>query len=233
MSLSVHSRIVAARARYARGDAAEFAGPAGPLEAVISTPPAPATDTVAIICHPHPLHGGTLDNKITHTLARSCCALGATAVRFNFRGVGRSAGVYDRGDGETEDLLAVAAEVRRRHPHAALWLAGFSFGAYVALRASQRLAVDRLITVAPPVNLYEVDGLAAPDCPWLLVQGTADELVPYKAVLRWAGRLCPAPEAVYLDGVDHYFHGRLNALHTLLIERITAHPPQRRAAGLG
>lgn len=197
----------------------EFVGPAGLLEAVWSNAPCAPNGseppTIAVICHPHSLHGGNLNNKITHTLARSFCELGAQSVRFNFRGAGRSEGRYDGGLGETEDLLAVIRDVRAQHPDCALWLAGFSFGAYVALRAAQHVNADRLITIAPPVNLYDFGDLAAPDCPWLLIQGTDDEVVPARDVARWACRLCPAPESVFLDGVDHYFHGKLNLLHSL------------------
>lgn len=176
--------------------------------------------TVAIVCHPHPLHGGNLNNKITHTLARTFCRLGVRTVRFNFRGAGASESRYDGGRGETEDLLAIMGNVRERHPHCALWLAGFSFGAYVVLRAAQQVEIEWLITIVPPVNLYDFSELAAPECPWLLIQGTADEVVPCKEVAKWASRLYPAPEGVYLDDIDHYFHGKLNTLQSLLIDRI-------------
>jgi len=224
------SRVINTARLHAHDHPTEFRGPAGVLEAVWSTPQASDTRTVAIICHPHPLHGGNLNNKITHTLARTFCGLGIQAVRFNFRGTGGSDGNHDGGRGETEDLLAVIRGVREHHPDSALWLAGFSFGAYVALQAAQRVDVDRLITVAPPVNLYDFSELAAPECPWLLIQGTADEVVPCREVAKWASRLYPAPEGVYLDGIDHYFHGKLNTLQSLLIDRITTHTLSRRAA---
>src|SRR3569832_1211270 len=137
---------------------------------------------------------------------------------------------HDSKHGETKDKLAVIRGVREHHPDSALWLAGFSFGAYVALQAAQRVDVDRLITVAPPVNLYDFSDLAAPECPWLLIQGTADEVVPCREVAKWASRLYPAPEGVYLDGIDHYFHGKLNTLQSLLNDRITTHTLSRRAA---
>lgn len=226
-------RVNDARNLQAHDHAIEFVGPAGMLQAICSTPRhTPEPHTVAVICHPHPLHGGDLNNKITHILARTFCGFGARAIRFNFRGAGSSEGDHDHGRGETEDLLAVIGEVRARHPECALWLAGFSFGAYVALRAAQEIAVERLVTIAPPVNLYDFSNLAAPDCPWLLIQGTHDEVVPAKDVARWAGRLYPAPESVYLDGMDHYFHGKLNALQSVLFDRITAHAYSRRAASI-
>ena len=203
-----------------------LAGPAGDIEARMTPPmtnsPYPA---VAVICHPHPLHGGSLDNKVTATLARTLSALGVSALRFNFRGV--AAGI-----GETEDLLAVMRQAQTLYPGRALWLAGFSFGAYVALRAAQFMAVDRLITVAPPVNIYDFSDLTAPDCPWLLIQGKDDEIVPCKDVLRWATRLYPAPHCVYLDGVGHYFHGKLNILQSTITDNIAAHSPARHAAAI-
>jgi len=206
-----------------------LAGPAGKIEARV-IPPVTASryPALAVICHPHPLHGGNLDNKVTATLAKTMSALGVPVVRFNFRGVGASGGRFTSGIGETEDLLAVIRQAQGLYPGRALWLAGFSFGAYVALRASQFIEVDRLITVAPPVNLYDVSDLAPPACPWLLIQGTDDEVVPYKDVLKWATRLYPAPHTAYLDGVGHYFHGKLNTLQAIITDSITAHATPRR-----
>ncbi len=209
--------IASLRRLNANEHAVRFSGPAGQLEAVVS---APGVDdqirAVAIVCHPHPLHGGNLDNKVAHTLARSLCNVGAVTIRFNFRGVGDSAGAYDHGVGETQDLLAVIHSARAAYPGYEVWLAGFSFGAYVALHATQYVAVDRLITVAPPVNIFNLAELEAPACPWLLVQGKCDELVPYKDVLRWTSRLYPAPEAIYLDDACHYFHGKLSLLRDVV-----------------
>jgi alpha/beta superfamily hydrolase len=206
-------------------------GPAGRIEARVMRPLADSPHhAVAVICHPHPLHGGNLDNKVTLTLARTLSAMGVPALRFNFRGVGASVGDFAAGIGETEDLLAVIRQAQSLYPDRALWLAGFSFGAYVALRATRFVAVKRLITVAPPVNLYDFTELTAPDCPWLLIQGTADEVVPYKDVLKWATRLYPAPESLYLAGVDHYFHGKLKTLQTAVTDHITAHSASRRTA---
>jgi alpha/beta superfamily hydrolase len=174
-----------------------------------------AVDATAIVCHPHPLHGGTLNNKVVHTVARTFDALGARTVRFNFRGVGASEGQYDHGDGETEDLLTILDWVRERRPHDAIWLAGFSFGAYVALRAVAHCAVARLIAIAPPVNLYDFSGIRTPTCPTWIVQGEQDEVVPSADVLSWAARLDPRPAVLRLDA-GHFFHQRLNALRDAL-----------------
>ena len=210
-----------------------LAGPAGKIEARVIPPVAGSHyPAVAVICHPHPLHGGNLDNKVTATLAKTMSALGVPVLRFNFRGVGASGGRFASGIGETEDLLAVIRQAQKLYPQRALWLAGFSFGAYVALRASQFVAVDRIITVAPPVNLYDFKDLTPPECPWLLIQGTDDEVVPCKDVLKWATRLYPAPQTVYLDGVGHYFHGKLTSLQTIITDSITAQTSAGRAAKL-
>ena len=205
-------------------------GPAGLLEARLTPPRAGDYPAVAVVCHPHPLYGGSLDNKVTATLARTLGDCSVPALRFNFRGVGASAGAYADGEGETDDLLAVACEARRLYPDSELWLTGFSFGAYVALRAAQRIDPARLITIAPPVHLYDCAALPAPHCPWLLIQGRNDEVVPCKEVMRWASRCYPAPHAVYLDGVGHYFHGRLATLRAVIKAELAALVPQLRTA---
>jgi alpha/beta superfamily hydrolase len=189
-------------------------GPAGALELLAGCPREGAgRAAVAVVCHPHPLHGGTMHNKVVHTLARSFERFGARSVRFNFRGVGASAGRFAEGHGETDDLLAVVDWVRRQRPNDELWLAGFSFGATVALRAAGRLPVSRLVTVAPAVHLYDdLAGFQAPNVPWLLVQGSADEVVEPGVVLGWVESLRRRPEVVMLDGVGHFFHQRLPEL---------------------
>jgi alpha/beta superfamily hydrolase len=197
-----------------------LAGPAGDLEALIEIPPEAAPETVgsfAVLCHPHPLYGGTLDNKVVWALARAFQQLGAPTIRFNFRGVGRSAGSYDAGVGETADALAVAAYGRSRWPQASLWLAGFSFGGVVALRAAGDAHAERLVTVAPGITKIDVGAAAAPACPWLIVQGDADEVVPAQAVLAWAHSLSPAPEIRVLPGASHFFHGRINELREAVL----------------
>jgi hypothetical protein len=179
---------------------------------------------VAVVCHPHPLHGGTLQNKVVHTLARAMQEAGAATVRFNFRGVGRSAGAYADGIGEADDALAVAAWARARWNCDALWLGGFSFGAAVALRAAATARPVRLVTVAPPVGRLITQQIERPACPWLIVQGDADELVDCASVQRWARDYAPdAPELLVLEGAEHFFHGRLVELRSgvlrFLLER--------------
>jgi alpha/beta superfamily hydrolase len=200
-----------------------IAGPSGPLESRLEIPgDATAPRVFGVACHPHSLKGGTMDNKVTHTIARAMVETGAPAFRFNFRGVGASAGEFDKGRGEVDDLAAVVAEGRRRFPGAALWLGGFSFGAFVALRAAPQLQPAKLIAIAPPVVGYELGDVNAPDCDWLLAQGDADDVVPPDAVLGWASRQSHQPRLHVLAGAGHFFHGRLHELKPLLADFLRA-----------
>jgi uncharacterized protein len=195
-----------------------LAGPAGPLEAQTLCPPTGTIAATAVILHPHPLHGGTMQNKVVHTLARAFGELGVASVRFNFRGVGASAGRFAHGEGETDDALAVLEWVRQRQPGSPIWLAGFSFGAYIALRVAASTPVNGLVTVAPAVHLYDFSALALPSCPWLLIQGEADEVVPIETVRAWLSGIVPQPQTLFLPGAGHFFHGRLNDLKSALHE---------------
>ena len=194
-------------------------GPAGPLEALIETPADFTGDCVAVVCHPHPLYGGAMTNKVVYTLSRAFQALGAETLRFNFRGVGKSAGAHDQGVGEVEDTLAVIGAARERHPGAALWLAGFSFGGMVAFLAAQRSDPHWLVTVAPALRrVPAASAHIAPPCPWLIVQGDKDELVSCAEISGWASSLTPRPTLRVLAGGEHFFHGRLNELQDIVIE---------------
>ena len=187
-------------------------GPVGDLEGIAETPEHASVTSVGVVCHPHPLYGGAMTNKVAHMLAKSFNESGAVAVRFNFRGVGASAGVHDEGEGETEDAIAALDWAARRWPGARLWLAGFSFGGAVAIRAAAKRKVERLITVAPAIQRVSVATGQLPRIPWLVVQGDRDELVNAEEIKRWAESLDPRPELKLLSGVDHFFHGRLNEL---------------------
>ena len=195
-------------------------GPAGRLEAIVEMPRPEPLRGFAVICHPHPQHGGTMQNKVVYTLAHAFQESGYASVRFNYRGVGTSQGHYDEGQGETDDALAVIAWARRRWPLAPLSLAGFSFGALVALRAAAVAAPRLLISVAPAVARADYARLERPDCPWLIVQGDADQLVDYREVQAFAARFVPPPELRLLSGVEHFFHGRLQELRALLLEAL-------------
>lgn len=189
-----------------------IAGPSGPLEAIVEDPGL-SPRHIAVICHPHPLQGGTMNNKVVHTLARACNECGAPSVRFNYRGVGNSAGRYDEGVGETDDALAVIAWARVRWPAAELWLGGFSFGGGVALRAAVQAAPVRLVTVAPAAARSPAPAVL-PACPWLLIQGDADEVIEPSLVLSWVESLTIKPQVQLMTGAGHFFHGRLVELRS-------------------
>jgi len=193
-------------------------GPAGRIEALAACPQTEAAKASVVVLHPHPLHGGTMHNKVVSTLSRAFLELGLHTVRFNFRGTGASEGTFDHGDGESADLMAVVAWLRARRPQDQLWLAGFSFGGYVAVRAAEAAGAARLVTVAPSVNLYAPP--PAPSMPWLLIQGEQDEIVPVAAVREWVDGLSNPPEFLLLPGTGHFFHGRLLELRALIQERL-------------
>ena len=186
-----------------------IAGPAGRLEAVYELPPVDELAGAVVVCHPHPQHGGTLHNKVAHTLARSFVRLGFAALRFNFRGTESSEGRFDNGVGELDDALAAISWLREKHPGMTLWLAGFSFGAAIAVRAAARQDVDGLISVAPAVARFGAGLERQPLCPWLVVQGDEDELVSVDEIVDWLNVLDPGPELLVMTGAEHFFHGRL------------------------
>ena len=193
-------------------------GPAGDLETIAHEPEGSVQPLYAIVCHPHPLFDGTMDNKVVYTVARALQTSGVATLRFNFRGVGASQGTYDEGAGETQDAAAVADFGAARWPHRRLVLAGFSFGAFVALRLALARDTARLITVAPPVGRFDFSELHAPACPWLVVQGDADDVVDPIAVIDWVERQDPMPKLLVVPGVGHYFHGHLAELRDAVIE---------------
>lgn len=204
-------------------DALSLRGPAGRIEGLLDMPAGVVTPAVAVICHPHPQHQGTQLNKVVHTISRSLNELGVPAIRFNFRGVGASEGAYAGGMGETEDLIAVAEWARNRFPQADLWLAGFSFGAAVAIRAAEHLKPARLFSVAPPTaRMADLLVGVRPKCPWLIVQGTADEVVTAEDVQNWVQTHHPEARLVLLPDVGHFFHGRLTLLRETLTGWVTA-----------
>ena len=190
-------------------------GPLGALEARVEDPaPGVVPGAVGVVCHPHPLHGGTMQNKVVHTLARAMQELGVPTLRFNFRGVGASTGAYGDGIGEVDDALAAIAWARERWRCEALWLAGFSFGAAVSLEAAWRARPAALVSVAPPVGRIIVGHVERPACPWLVVHGEQDELVDAQAVRAWTAAFDPPPELAMLGDATHFFHGRLGELRT-------------------
>lgn len=194
-------------------------GPAGQLELAIDRPEG-ASRGAAVIAHPHPLHGGTLTNKVVQTLARACVLAGLTAVRFNFRGVGASEGVYDEGRGELDDLLAVVAAHAAGGP---LFLAGFSFGAFVTSHAAVRLHasrdIQRLVLIGTAASRFDAAPVPAELHPrTLVVHGEQDDTVPLSSVMDWA-RPQVLPVLV-VPGGGHFFHGQLPMLRELVLRHL-------------
>ena len=188
-------------------------GEAGIIEAKISAPAIEnSAHAVAIICHPHPLHEGTMDNKIVVTIARTLTNIGIPCIRFNFRGVGKSVGEYGEGVGEVRDLETIIDYVKRNFPGHELWLAGFSFGGYIAIKTAQTHSIEQLITVAPAVRMFEMVEVEHPNCPWLIIQGEADDIVPCRDIAAWAEKITPQPDIKIFPEVGHFFHGHLNDL---------------------
>lgn len=183
-----------------------IAGPAGALETDLNDPGEPRRG-LALIAHPNPVQGGTKDNKVVTTLAKTLFGLGYAVLRPNFRGVGASAGSFDQGEGETEDILAVAQYARSRFGKLPLLLAGFSFGAFVQTRVAQRLAPERLVLVGPAVNRFPAATVPADT---LVIHGEHDDVVPLAAVFDWA-RPQQLP-VIVVPGGEHFFHGRLQLL---------------------
>ena len=181
-------------------------GPAGALEIVLNVPES-APRGIALVAHPHPLQGGTLDNKVVQTLAKTFFAMGYVATRFNFRGVGRSEGAFDEGVGETADALAALAHARSRFGELPVALAGFSFGSFVQTRVAASVTAERLVLVGPAVQRFAMASVP-PDT--IVVHGEEDDVVPLAAVLAWA-RPQQLPLVVF-PGCGHFFHGRLTQL---------------------
>jgi alpha/beta superfamily hydrolase len=202
-------------------------GMAGPLEVAVDLPEADvaARPLLAVVCHPLTTEGGTLHNKVVTMAARSLRELGATTVRFNFRGAGASAGTFDSGDGELDDLRTVVAWARSRPGHA-LWLGGFSFGAYVSLRAAAELQPALLLSIAPPAGRWDFDSIPVPTMPWLVIQGEADEIVDPPTVYAWLKALDPPQlELVRMPDTSHFFHRKLMDLRGAIKQGVRPYLP--------
>lgn len=203
-----------------------IAGPAGPL-AVVTRAGSPGgrwagRGLAAVICHPHPLYGGDMDNKVVTTLARAYADFGIPASRFNFRGVGASAGVHDHGRGEVDDVVAVARWAAGAHPDGAVLLAGFSFGAAMAAAACDRVNPVHLTLVAPPLGRYAFAEDGGFPCPVCVLSGDADDLVDAGEVQSWAAALRSPATAVLIPGASHFFHGHLPELQAALTAALGA-----------
>ena len=206
----------------------QFQGPAGVLEGLQDEPVAGAFKGIAVIAHPHPLFGGTMQNKVVQTLAKAFVQNGWRAIRFNFRGVGASAGVYDEGRGELDDMLSVIAQSQAQAPGSesmGLALAGFSFGAYVTSHAAAQLAaaerLEKLVLVGTAASRFQVAPVqAALHDKTLVVHGEVDDTVPLASVMDWA-RPQSLPVTV-IPGVEHFFHGQLPLLRSLVSRHLRA-----------
>ena len=174
------------------------------------------SDSLAVISHPHPLFGGTMDNKVVTTLERFYQGLGYSTIVYNFRGVGLSSGTYDNGEGEQLDLAAVVDWARNEMHFGQLVLAGFSFGAYVTLSAQSKLQADRLMIVAPPVGLYDFSRIEEVEVPWSVVVGFEDEVVDAKEMVNWVVNRQLKPSLHCRSQASHFFHGQLIWLKKIL-----------------
>ena len=193
-------------------------GPAGKLEVILGKP-ASIPKGIAVIAHPHPLHGGTMDNKVVHTLFTTLLALEFITAKFNFRGVGKSAGTLDHGIGEIEDVMAVTQTIRDQfNGHSAdlpLLLAGFSFGGAIQLHAAERLGPEFLILVAPSVVNLNAPAVPEKTEYALIIQGDQDDVVLPADLLAWA---TPTSQPiVFIPGAEHFFHGKLTILKQLIL----------------
>ena len=196
-----------------------LAGPAGDLEIVCEVAEQSSHDIAAIICHPHPLFGGTLHNKVVTTLAKAYKDLGFKhIIRFNFRGVGQSTGDYAKGVGEQDDLLAVVDWVRQRTQ--TIWLAGFSFGSYIAAASAKAVGCKQLTCIAPAVGNFDFTAIPPFTCPWLVVQGEQDEVVAAQQVYQWLEQLNHQPKLVRMPQASHFFHGQLLELRAQLVQEL-------------
>ena len=194
-------------------------GPAGKIETVLAEPTT-LSSGIAAVAHPHPLHGGTMDNKVVHTVFKSVLELGYIAVKFNFRGTGNSEGAFDHGVGEVEDAVAVAQSIQNqfidRAGNLPLLLAGFSFGGGVQIQAAEQLNPESLILVSPSLRHVGVRNIPAHVRNTLIIQGDKDDIVPLDAILDWA-----APQSrpvVIIPGAEHFFHGKLNMLKHVILD---------------
>lgn len=197
-------------------------GVAGRLEAVLTVPENIRSNEVALLGHPHSLQGGTMNNKVVTTMARTFKDLGIPSLRFNFRGVGQSEGVYDAGIGESEDMLLLAREWQNQQPEAVFIFAGFSFGSYVTYRVAAQHAHRLLISIAPAVQNYNYAEFQPAPNPWLIVQGEEDEVVPPQLVFDFAAQSQPEIPVIRFAETTHFFHGKLIELKATLTDYITA-----------
>lgn len=191
-------------------------GRVGALEACLTVPDEITGQHIALLGHPHSLKGGSMQNKVVTTLMKLFKALGIPSLRFNFRGVGESAGLYDAGLGESDDMLDLAELCQKALPQAKLLFAGFSFGSFVAYRAAAQIEHDLLLSIAPPVNHFDFTAFPNDPAPWVLVQGDNDEVIPSDVVFAFAE--ARNISVLRFPGTGHFFHGKLVDLKAQLLD---------------
>jgi alpha/beta superfamily hydrolase len=187
-------------------------GLVGNIDAIVHVPESyqeSGVKAVAVCCHPHPLYEGSMTNKVVHTLAKSFAKMGLVAIRFNFRGVGKTEGEHDNTIGETEDLVHICKLIRERFPDVEIWLSGFSFGSYVAAKAAGRVSASQLLTVAPPVERFDFTDINPVNCPWFVVMGEEDEIVSPEAVFDWVNANPARYHLLKFPETGHFYHGKL------------------------
>jgi alpha/beta superfamily hydrolase len=204
-------------------------GGAGRIETLLAAPRQHPPRAICVVCHPHPLYGGAMSNKVVYSLASSALQAGALTARFNFRGVGKTEGAYDQARGETGDTLAVIGLLRRHLPGAPLVLAGFSFGAYVSLRAAAQAQPALQVSISLPLggSAYIGDDAAPahPGCPWLAVHSTDDDVVNYAQTRDALQAYEPPPQLVTFEDAGHFYHGRLTELQQAVLPFLQEHLP--------
>lgn len=195
-----------------------FRGEAGEMEAILMVPHHCQTQTIALLGHPHSLQGGSMNNKVVTTMARAFREMSIPSLRFNFRGVGLSAGIYDHGIGESNDMMTLFLLWQAIYPTARGIFAGFSFGSYVTYRVATQLSSALLLSVAPPVHHYNYRQFSPRPGQWHIFQGEQDEVVPLQTVLDFAANETPAIPVTCFKETTHFFHGKLLPLKNALID---------------
>lgn len=203
-----------------RSEKTTIPGPAGALEALLALPANNSSNLVAIICHPHPLHGGSMTNKVITTVAKACDELNMITIRFNYRGVAGSEGEYDNAIGEVEDLLAVHKWAQNRFPNAQYILAGFSFGSYICCAAAPTINPKALITIAPAIVRQSYDNVSSFSGNWWLIQGELDELTDATVVFEWFEQHASGNNIIKIANASHFFHGCLPQLQQEIVSNI-------------
>jgi len=195
-------------------------GRAGAIEAMLHIPESDESSltpkAIAVCCHPHPLFGGTMTNKIVHTITKTYCRMGIVTLRFNFRGVGKSEGSHDKGIGESEDLLELCQLLKESWPEQELWLAGFSFGSWVSVNAAREAGAKQLLSIAPPVQYFDFKKEQMPECPWLVLMGEEDDIVEPELVFQWIDEQSNPPELIKFPETGHFFHGKIAQMSKIL-----------------